>query len=51
MIFEKNEKAATSRKDMTKDFKITIWKRAFDKKQNFLIENKLRKYYITARKK
>ena len=51
MIFKINWKTATSRKDTTKDFKRTIRKRAFDKRQNFLIESRLRKCYVTARKK
>ena len=51
MIFKINRKTATSRKDTTKDFKRTIWRRAFDKKQNFLIKNISRKCYVTVRKK
>ena len=51
MIFKANWKTATSRKNTIKDFKRTIWRRAFDKKQNFLIESRLRKCYMTVRKK
>ena len=51
MIFKASWKTATSRKGTTKDFKRTIWRRAFDKRQNFLIKNRSRKCYVTARKK
>ena len=51
MIFKTSWKTATLRKGTIKDFKKTIWKRAFDKRQNFLIENRLRKCYVTVRKK
>ena len=51
MIFKTSWKTAMSRKDTTKDFKRTIWRRTFDKRQNFLIKSRSRKYYVTARKK
>ena len=49
--FKTNWKIATSRKGTTESFKIIIWKRILNKKQNFLITNKLRKHYVTVRKK
>ena len=36
---------------MTESFKTTIRKTIFDKKRNFLIKNRLKKCYVTARKK
>ena len=51
MIFKTSWKTATSRKGTTKDFKRTIWRRASDKRQDFLIENRSRECYVTARKK
>ena len=51
MIFKKNKKTATSRKNMTESFKRIIQKKAFEKRQNLLIKSRLRKYNMTVRKK
>ena len=51
MIFKKSKKTATLEKDMTKGFKKRIRKKAFEKRQNLLIEERLKKCNVTARKK
>ena len=51
MIFKKSRKTATSRKDTTEGSRKRIQKRAFEKRQNFLIKDRSRECNVTVRKK